>query len=99
MNSFYQQDVLTFLSDFIWTVNEGKENAPSASSGFFSKYNRGVSIEHVCPLYWPCCANTHTYISLMVSLSPAEFHIDQTVMRKGITALHQQLSPAAPVSI
>lgn len=45
------------------------------------------------------CKHTHTYISLMVCLSPAEFHVDQTVMRKGITPLHQQLSPAAPVSI
>lgn len=42
---------------------------------------------------------THTRESLMVSLRPAESHIEQTVMRKRITVFHQQLSPAAPVSI
>ena len=42
---------------------------------------------------------THTCKSPMVVLRPGESHIEQTVMRKRITVFHQQLSPAAPVSI
>lgn len=42
---------------------------------------------------------THTFKSLMAVLRPGESHIEQTVMRKGITVFHHQLSPAAPVSI
>lgn len=47
--------------------------------------------------------HTHRHIvtckSLMVSLRPGQSHSEQTVMRKRITVFHQQLSPAAPVSI
>lgn len=44
------------------------------------------------------CAHTNTQ-SLMVSLRPGQSHMEQTVMRKRITVFHQQLSPAAPVSV
>lgn len=47
-------------------------------------------------------ARTHTHTntqSLMVSLRPGQSHMEQTVMRKRITVFHQQLSPAAPVSV
>lgn len=43
--------------------------------------------------------HTHTSKSLMVVSWPGESHLEQTVMRKGITVFHQQLSPVATVSI
>lgn len=43
--------------------------------------------------------SAHIWKSLMVVLRPGGSHIEQTVMRKRITVFHQQLSPAAPVSI
>lgn len=56
----------------------------------------GVSKDQAFSRYWPRCAITLQ--SLMVVLRPGGSHIKQTVMRKRITVLHQQLSPAAPVS-
>lgn len=62
-----------------------------------SKYWAGVPVKQGCIPYWLHCA--HICKSLLPSLRPGESHIEQTVMRKGITVLHQQLSPVAPVSI
>lgn len=82
-----------------WHLECYKEEVPCLHSHICSESWTGVSKDQACSRYWPHYAHTHSRKSPMVVLRPGGSHIKQTVMRKRITVLHQQLSPAAPVSL
>lgn len=95
LSNFSSVDI---ISDDIWSVMR-KKSFICVLRFLFGVLNRCFFFQGAGLFSLLATLCTQTRKSLMVSLRPAESHIEQTVMRKRITVFHQQLSPAAPVSI
>lgn len=83
-----------------WHLEYDEENSLCLSAQSIEQVFQRSGLVHLIGHTAHTQARTHCHTqSLMVSLRPGQSHMEQTVMRKRITVFHQQLSPAAPVSV